>query len=100
MNECVFLFCKKQTNRANKPHGLCMRTNFLLGIPNKANKKANKPNNLKGLFAIVRMSQVIKKVIGSALIGVLKNNQTNIRTMYFFSSWFVWLALFGLFALF
>ena len=30
------------------------------------------------------------------MIGAIKNNQTKIRTMYFFLSWFVWFGLFAL----
>ena len=48
------------------------------------------------MFAWVTWSN---QVIGSVLIGALKNNQIKIWTMHFFSSWFVWFGLFALFAL-
>ena len=44
--------------RANKPHSLhCTLISFGESV-NKANKRANKPNKLKGLFAIVQRSHV------------------------------------------
>ena len=40
-------------------------------------------------------------LLGMIYVGhQLKNNQTQTQTMYVFSNWFVWFALFGLLALF
>ena len=60
-NDRVCFFFADKANRA-KQSTQCARPNKFLfrEFPNKVNKRANKPNKLKGLFAVVQMSHMIK----------------------------------------
>ena len=96
----VFPFCK-QSELGKQATQFAHASKFLFKnlrteqTKEQTNRTSQKACSL--LFAWVTWS---KQVIGSDLIGALRNNKTKIWTMYFFLSWFVWFAWFTLFALF
>ena len=88
MLKVCFFFANKQTGQINNPHGLRMETNFFLGKSKQTKQKSKQTKQAKRIVCHCSHESRDQD------IGALKNNQTKIGTMYFFSNWFVWFAWF------